>query len=189
MFFGTLSYLPLLAFLSTRTLVSADPVDLTTRNDGNLVKLSIGIPSQTKVIGSDKEFVGPVAYSQSFEFLDAETEDDIKGGKWLTKDFEWWVNQPSPSVTVGDLGQESVKYKMNCTAQAAKPVGKTYSFKINAEKPYVHPTDGMKWEDIVQHANVICPAGECVDKDGCEDLPMPKWDLNFLQNWDDKANT
>ncbi|WWD02572.1 hypothetical protein V865_000612 [Kwoniella europaea PYCC6329] len=143
--------------------------------------LKVHLPSLTKIavdIDNPKSDIsGPVVFTQSFKF------DESSGilNEWAQKEIWWKVYVPTAKE--GELDDEKdLRFVMNCIIQGSSDSDTDqHTFKLFAQEPYLHPLEGDTWQSIINEANMGCPTGECVHKDGCEDLPMPRWDQMYLQ--------
>ncbi|WVW85631.1 hypothetical protein I302_107669 [Kwoniella bestiolae CBS 10118] len=148
-------------------------------------QVNVKIPSLTKLtldLGRPEaerrpEVIGPATHNVSFSY---DPGSEIVN-EWSQTEVNWLVYRPMADPEKLD-DENDLKFLMNCIIQASSQSDKIeHSFKVSAEKPYLLPLEGDTWDSIIHEANMICPTGKCVHKDGYEDLPMPKWDQMFLQ--------
>ncbi|OCF76170.1 hypothetical protein I204_03469 [Kwoniella mangroviensis CBS 8886] len=140
------------------------------------IDLKVHLPSLTKIavdINNPKSDIsGLMVFTRSFKF------DESSGilNEWAQKEVWWKVYDPTAKE--GEMDDEKdLRFVMNRYRS-------THFHSIRAQEPYLHPLEGDTWDSIINEANMICPTGECVHKDGCEDLPMPKWDQMYLQEYE-----
>ncbi|OCF57276.1 hypothetical protein L486_04732 [Kwoniella mangroviensis CBS 10435] len=181
-----------LALLTALTAISALPSPHSTKRDGGAESAdnSNNIQLELALAGNSK-------------YIDITNQTDIIWGGTANKVFTWGPNHdgyaPKPfwwliyaeDTNEVNANEDNLKYNMSCKAQLLEDhkAGDYYNVKLDTTAPYVHPISGGDWNQILTKANVIWQTGECVAKDGCKGLEIPKWDQTYLEKYDNSKPT
>ncbi|WWD02570.1 hypothetical protein V865_000610 [Kwoniella europaea PYCC6329] len=161
------------------------------------------LPSPSPFLEDQQEYppeIIEVMFPDHSKYLNPDNETDTFWGP-QSKHFNWDTNPALPraaqeefywitydkSVDPKELQDKDRQYNMTCYANLIswQSSGSHRTIELNTEPPYIKSLSNETWQDIVKKANVICPTGECLKKDnGCDGLEIPKWDQDYLDNYD-----